>query len=435
MSHPLKALSLAYYPAVTNHIADDPTPKDQAVYVPSVSPGFAMDVHAANWTRPLPNGISSNMLNFLDPANRDFFSISHVMSSAGQALRQPRPCIITDRDRSSTTLICDSGGYQIASGRMKITSDQDRLDILRWMELHADYAMTLDVPTGPVRRDPNYAFKSFRDCLTQTSDHLAFFERHRQTNAVELLNVLQGNDPNEADAWYDEVKKYAFEGWAFAGILRNDLYQLCRRVLIMANEGQIETKTWIHVLGTSDLETAVLLTALQRSINRHINPRLRISFDTSSPFRALAQKRAFTIPTFTSKEMSMPMRAVPDGAKFVGSDVRWPWPSPIGDRMTLSDFCVSRPPTAMSFHDKLSNHLLAHHNLAALCWGISLANRVFDSETVDHHHSIVPHVGAGVEAIDRVLASGSLATLATYKPTFAMLRHSDAYDTGDEHRE
>lgn len=131
----------------------------------------------------------------------------------------------------------------------------------------------------------------------------------------------------------------------------------------------------------------------------------------------------------------MPMRAVPDGAKFVGSDVRWPWPSPIGDRMTLSDFCVSRPPTAMSFHDKLSNHLLAHHNLAALCWGISLANRVFDSETVDHHHSIVPHVGAGVEAIDRVLASGSLATLATYKPTFAMLRHSDAYDTGDEHRE
>ena len=89
----------------------------------------------------------------------------------------------------------------------------------------------------------------------------------------------------------------------------------------------------------------------------------------------------------------------------------------------------------MSCHDKLSNHLLAHHNLAALCWGISLANRVFDSETVDHTHTIVPRVGAAVEAIDNVIASGSLAKLASHKPTFATLRHSKEYDTGDEDRE
>ena len=50
----------SYYPAVHNHIIDDPTPKDQAIYVPSVTPGYAMDVFAQKWARPLPNGINAS---------------------------------------------------------------------------------------------------------------------------------------------------------------------------------------------------------------------------------------------------------------------------------------------------------------------------------------------------------------------------------------
>ena len=89
-------------------------------------------------------------------------------------------------------LICDSGGYQIASGNLKIRDDSDRLKMLRWLERHGDWAMTLDVPTGPLNTQ-GYAYSSFRDCLDTTLDHLKFFQANRQPGATKFLNVLQGN--------------------------------------------------------------------------------------------------------------------------------------------------------------------------------------------------------------------------------------------------
>jgi len=157
------------YPQVPNHIANDPTPKDQAIYVPSISPGFAMAVHEGRW-RNLPNGVVPAGLNFLDPYN-ELLRLSHAMTSAGQALNQNKPCIVTTRDRSNTLIIGDSGGFQIASGRLFISGDGDRRRILRWLEDTADVAMTLDVPTGPVVKNPYlYRYKSVPDCLSETMD-------------------------------------------------------------------------------------------------------------------------------------------------------------------------------------------------------------------------------------------------------------------------
>jgi hypothetical protein len=422
-----------YYPQVLNHIENDPTPKDQAVYIPSVMPSYAIAAYEQRWQRALPAGLSNNSLNFLDPANREFFHISHVMSSAGQALKQNRPCIITERDRSATTLICDSGGYQISQNSKRINAHRDRATILRWMELNADYAMTLDVPTGPVLK-PGYAFASTADCLTQTLDHLDFFQRNRRSTELKLLNVLQGNNPDEADTWYESVKRYKFEGWAFAGLLRHNMFEVCRRIIVMADENQLQDKVWIHVLGTCELETAVLLTAVQRSINRHINPKLRISFDTSSPFLLLSTMQSYSIPILDTQRMSMPSRKVPDGAAYVGNPLPWPWPSPIGNLATLADFCVEKDVTASTNFDNVSRHLLAHHNLSALCWAIALANRVFDSELLEHEHTIARHVGSGVEAIDQVLKAGSEYVLRRYENTFSRLRHGKIYDGGEEQR-
>ena len=44
---------------------------------------------------------------------------------------------------------------------------------------------------------------------------------HRRSTHLKLLNVLQGNDPPEADTWYNEVKQYDFDGWAFASQVAN----------------------------------------------------------------------------------------------------------------------------------------------------------------------------------------------------------------------
>ena len=153
-----------HYPAPEDHLENDPTPRNQAVYIPSVSPSYAIAAHAKSYQRDLPVGVDPEDMNFLDPNNK-LFKISHVMSSAGQALFQKQPCIIQTRDRKSTRMIGDSGGYQIASGSLKIRNDADRMEILRWLEQHADWAMTLDVPTGPLlNTKAKYAFEPPRVC-------------------------------------------------------------------------------------------------------------------------------------------------------------------------------------------------------------------------------------------------------------------------------
>ncbi len=333
-------------------------------------------------------------------------------------------------------MIADSGGYQIANDRLQIKSDADRHRILKWIENTADVAMTLDVPTGPLISNPGaYQFKTSGECLTATLEHLDYFHRHREPGKVRFLNVLQGNTPAEADQWYDAVKSYKFEGWAFGGQLRHNFYQLCRRILIMADQNQLQNKHWIHILGTNELDTAVLLTALQRAINRTINPNLRISFDTSTPFRLLAFDRMFTLPTFETERMVMGTLKVPEDRLFREDKKRnlpWPWPSPIGNRMVMGDYCVTGSLNSGHFRDRLSEVLLAHHNLGALCWGVTTANRIFDVSSVNHSHKIGKSEGAAVEIIDRVFQTGGMADLERYKSTtFDRLRHSQKFDDGD----
>jgi len=423
-----------FYPAPTNHIQGDPTPLDQAVYIPSVSPGYAMAAYDQKWLRPLPAGVGPADLDFLDPAN-PLFRISHVMSSAGQALSQKRPCIIQARDRAQTMLICDSGGYQIASGHLQINGNADRMAILRWLEAHADWAMTLDVPTGALGK-PEYAFKSFRDCLDTTLDHLRFFECNRNPGATKFLNVLQGNTTQQTDLWYDAVKGFPFEGWAFAGKLRHNFFNLCRRIIKMAEENKIQDRNWIHVLGTNELETAVGLTALQRAINRHINPHLRISYDTSSPFRMLRWRNVFQTLRFDRKSMTLPATTIPDARILVGSDVRFPWPSPLGDRMTLGDINVRKGSNLASYRDVQGDHYVVHHNLAALCYAVATANRIFDSEAISGQHTIAVDMGAVVKSIEAVIKVGTMTELERHKPVFNRIRKVEAEDDAmDQDRE
>ena len=142
------------------------------------------------------------------------------------------------------------------------------------------------------------------------------------------------------------------------------------------------------MLGTNELDTAVMLTALQRAINKHVNPKLRISYDTSSAFRNLNWNQMFTRPSLTAKAMTMTTKEAPDGAQFVGSRLPWVWQSHLGAKMVLGDFCVPKPPKSSRYRDTQSNHYLAHHNLGALCDGIALVNRLFNCDIVAGEYSV-----------------------------------------------
>ena len=84
-----------------------------------------------------------------------------------------------------------------------------RSDILNWLELTSDWAMTLDVPTWAADdlNSPKTGLKSFQDTLDGTIYNNKFFQKNR-LGQTKLLNVLQGDDWNTAQIWYDAVKDF-----------------------------------------------------------------------------------------------------------------------------------------------------------------------------------------------------------------------------------
>jgi hypothetical protein len=386
-------------------------PPDQAVYIPSVTPNYAEFVHADDPKRPMPSGVQLSDLNFLDDGS-DLFHVGHVMSSAGQAMDKSKPCIISERDRTKTMMIGDSGGFQIIGGVLDWKGDKTRKQILLWLEANADWAMTLDVPTR-APENPKSGFKSFRDCLNRTIENLDYFRDKRSTKSpLKLLNVLQGENHSQANIWFDAVKHYPFEGWAFAGRHRLNLKTLCRRVIQMADQKLLDDRDWIHVLGTNRLTMALGLTALQRAINDHINPRLRISYDTSSPFSIVARwRQLYALPVMEQKRAVLQSSVAPDELAYVGNSTAFPWPSPIGDRLTMGDICIKGGNFEDTRWDDLSIHMMQNHNFAGLLLAIRQAHQIFDMETDFANRHLPPNLIAQNEVVGHVIKSMSIDEL------------------------
>lgn len=411
-------------------LANDPSPLDEALYIPSVSPPYAMHVYEESYEREMPAGLDVQDLNFLNPNNK-LFRIGYVMSSAGQAFKQKKPCIITERDRASTSLICDSGGWAIAQQTAGIDGYRDRAAILGWMDDHADFGMTLDVPVGNAGKD-DYPFKTVKACLDATLDHLDFFERHHTPGRVCWLNVVQARTPKGGYDWYNAVKKFDFcDGWAIAGPQRKNFNYVLGLVLRMLEDGNLQRKRHIHVLGTSELPIAVLYTALQRQLNRH-GCNLRITFDTAAPFTMMSKNHVYTLPNFTSQTMKLLQQAAPSTYDCTVSDRAWPWPSPIGQRLKLRDICVIDKGQSGYYRDDLSYDLIAHHNLTAVCSGVALANRVMDAQRTDGVPMMALKLDLAIGAVEEVFKSGgSRDLLAAHSHVFNALSGS-ALDNANE---
>lgn len=196
-------------------------------------------------------------------------------------------CLNTRGD--DTILFGDSGGFQIATDKLKIdwndpkNVDEVRLGILRFLEANCDIAATLDVPTFTIGRE-GFKFQTFQQCLDQTVDNLDFWMAHRDPEAkIRLLNVIQGRNEEEVDIWYNAVKDYKTEGWSFSSANSDCVYYMIRTALLLAKDGQInENKKWIHVLGRTMPAVSVILTDLQNRISDLTGVDLQISYDSSS---------------------------------------------------------------------------------------------------------------------------------------------------------
>ena len=352
------------------------------------------------------NGVEG--LNFINP-EKGMFTYDVGLYSAGHACldidKAPdRDSMCVNRDRKFSTIVGDSGGYQIGKGVIQFDwqdfegnkANKVRSDILNWLELTADWSMTLDIPTwasGP-QNSARTGLKSFADILKGTLYNNNYFQKNR-LGQTKFLNVLQGDDWNTAQIWYDAVKDFEFEGWAMGGLNMCDLEVMLRRLIIMRDEKKLEGKDWIHVLGTSQLDWACFLTQIQRQLRKHVNPNVTISFDSASAFLSTANGLVYTHNLFTPKRWSYIMEKAPDDKRLKGSDIPFPFKSAIGNRLTMGDVCWygegdlnKNNKEGKTAWDSFSYVLMMAHNVYNHIRAVQIANDINDIEMVKHRPEV-----------------------------------------------
>ena len=355
------------------------TQRDYAVYLPAISSFYVKQVDKIINKVPedsrTPAGFEhgNEGLDFLK--NKDvYFHYPYGLYSAGHAhldidkSHADEP-MIQDRDRNAVKVILgDSGGFQIATGVMKLdwTNAKDANDpartqmcekILRWLEHTADWSMTLDIPAFAAVEplSSKTGLTKFSDTLDISLLNLDYFVRNRVPGATKFLNVLSGTDEVTSKQWYEAVKHFSnpafvqdaygdasrtLEGYAFAGINMKDIPCVLNRLLDLREDGLLEGKDWIHFLGTGKLQWACYLTAIQRQLRKHDNPNITLSFDAASPFVNTAYGQTYAHNFFEPGKFGYFMDRAFDQQSLKNSDLPAPFGhSPIMSRLTMGDLC------------------------------------------------------------------------------------------------
>ena len=309
---------------------------------PERMPASIPDMEQLNWLNPQKG---------LFPYRWSLYSAGH----ANLDLTKPDAGEDMVRDRDPTAIVVgDSGGFQIAKGvwegiwaapdspgvqaklaelagkteqrvnksgktitvdllkeyQDKLAAAQKKRDaVLKWMDGVMNWGMVLDTPAWvadtPV--GPKIGLNSYEDAVEATKYNNEYFIKHRkgvEAGGVKFLNVLQGSHHKQALNWYNTMKDFCdpakypgrhFNGWAMGGQTKTDAELMIRLLIEMKFDGLMQQgqQDWLHVLGTSKIEYALLLTDLQRAIRKYVNPDFTISFDCASPFLATANGQIY----------------------------------------------------------------------------------------------------------------------------------------------
>ena len=387
--------------------------RDYAVFLPAISNFYNTFISKQRVSKGthipkerIPAGFDRGVegLNFINP-DEGYFTYPTALYSAGHACLDmnkvaDRDSMCVNRDRKFSTIVGDSGGYQLGKGIIKFDwkdfegnkANEVRSNILNWLELTADWSMTLDVPSWAADdlNSPKTGLTSFKDCLDGTVYNNKFFQKNR-LGQTKFLNVLQGDDWESACTWYDAVKDFEFEGWAMGGINMCDMEVMLKRLIIMRDEKKLDGKDWMHVLGTSQLDWACFLTQVQRQVRKNINENFTISFDSASAFLSTANGLVYTHNLFTPKRWSYIMEKAPDDKKLKGSDIPFPFKSAIGERLEMKDICWygegdlnKNNKEGKTSWDSFSYTLMMAHNVYNHIRAVQIANDINDIERLKH---------------------------------------------------
>jgi hypothetical protein len=412
---------------------------DYAVFLPAISgfyatfigkqrdPVNAPYVDPARMPTAIPDMEHMNWLNdqkALFPYKWSLYSGGHA--NLDLAKQDWSEDMVRNRD-PKTVLLGDSGGFQIAKGLWEgdwransgcKKAEAKRQSVLTWLDTVSNYCMTLDIPTWVIhdqKASDACQIKTLQQAIDATRYNNEYFMANRRgkTNGgTKILNVLQGDNHRNANDWYEIMKDYCdpalypdthFDGWAMGGQNMCDVHLVLKRLVALRHDGLLQegVHDWMHFLGTSKLEWALLLTDIQRAVRRHVNPNFTISFDCASPFLATANGQVYHhIDLPHNEKWCYRMSPIVDDKKYA-TDTR-PFgqaviadglidhfdESPISLRMQIKDVCVYKPgdlnkigKEGKTSWDSFSYALLMGHNVWTHIEAVQRANRAYDSGT------------------------------------------------------
>lgn len=372
--------------------------------------------------------IKADDLKFINPKSRLCF-YPWVLFSGGQgaktdALAQ-KDNWVTSKPRDPRVVVQgDSGGFQLQQQTIPFDPKTTPERMLRWLERIADQSMILDFPTGGIGTGAmvphvdkliseginvdaaaaQAGFSTgFMGCLIRTQQNNDYFQKHRVAGATNLLNVIQGRNEEESNYWYQSIKHYPFEGWAFAGKHSVQLSMTLRRLIQMRDDGLLKPDQWIHFLGVSTLKVGVALTYIQRSLRKYTDAHnVQITFDSKSPIDSVINGyNSIAGYDFSTDKWSIHTEPT-NLAKYENSDILLKslavdWANQREYRMTsqstlsyvlsLSDLVGTKNPKSNKrIPSSLQQALLTHHNTQALIEAFRYAYRYLD----DKYHSERP---------------------------------------------
>ena len=405
--------------------------KDYAVFLPALSGFYATFIGKQRvdntYVDParMPANFNGNMesLNWLNPKD-SLFEYNWTLYSAGHAeldinKDSPKEDMIRNRDRNTSWLLGDSGGFQIGKGVWEGNwkdidcprAKKKREQVLAWMDAYMDYGMILDIPAW-VARSPEgvkaTGISTYQEAVDATRINNDYFMKNRNGNC-KFLNVLQGENHADADDWYERMKDYCdpkvysdhFNGWSMGGQNMCDVHLVLKRLVALRFDGLLEKgkHDFMHFLGTSKLEWATLLTDIQRAVRKYHNPNFTVTFDCASPFLATANGQIYCeletndrekwvyrmVPSIDNKAMSTD--TTPFAEAFVREGKHHSFlDSPISNGLTAKDICIYGPgdlnkigKEGKTSWDSFSYGIMMGHNVWMHINAVQEANRQYDN--------------------------------------------------------
>ena len=407
---------------------------DYAVFLPAISGFYATFVGKQRngpYVDParMPAGLSDmEMMNWLN-SNKALFPYRWSLYSGGHAnldlTKQDWSEDMVRNRESGTFMLGDSGGFQIAKGLWEgdwkansgcAKAQKKRAAVLTWLDSVSDYGMILDIPTWVIhdkKASKACQITTLQEAVDATKFNNEYFMAHRkgkENGGAKFLNVLQGDNHTSAEQWYQEMKDFCdpakypnthFDGWSMGGQNMCDVHLVLKRLVALRHDNLLQQgkHDWMHFLGTSKLEWAVLLTVLQRAVRKYVNPDFTISFDCASPFLATANGQVYhQIDLPHDKKWCYRMSPIADNKKY-STDTR-PYgqavvadglvdhfdESPLSRLLTMKDICIYRPGDLNKIGKEgktswasFSYALLMGHNVWTHLEAVQRANRTFDS--------------------------------------------------------